>query len=178
MSASTSNSLAPGARSRPWASRSASGTALHRSSSERRPMNSSIDAISASVCGTKWATSARTHERSADDPARHVRAPHVDRDGGPGLEPGRHEPERDPVAQHRREVATRHVADDGTAGQHLTARPRRLAPLDGQPPQEPGHAPRPLGLEGAATTEVALAPPDDPTQARLQRGDPRPELVA
>ena len=56
--------------------------------------------------------------------------------------------------------------------------PRRLATVGGQPGQAPAHAALPLGDQRLPPAEGRLVPTHHPSQARLQRGDARTELVS
>ena len=168
------------------------------------PRNASISAISASVCGTNGALTnssfpcglrrpvARTgptrpprRRRPAGrwkggftTDGRHSPSAQCDVDLGADADLRRQEGERDPPLQHGREVAARDLARDLAADEDGVLGARRPASLGEQASQGAATARTALGFQRLAATEGALVPADHPPEARLQRSDARPELVA
>src|SRR4029079_7780523 len=99
-------------------------------------------------------------------------AAHVDHALGAVGRLRREEREGDRPPEHRREVATRHLAHRHTVDHHRVVRTWRTAPVDQQPSEPPRDTTLTFGRERIATAELALVPPHDPTETGLQRRDP------
>ena len=110
----------------------------------------------------QWRTNGVSH-----DAARQRGAAHVDADGGAGAALGWHEAEGDPMAEHRREVAARDLADhlaldcDGAFGA------RRATTLGGDPHEVTVHAALALAEQRGTAAERLLPPRHHPAEPGL-----------
>src|ERR1700722_5937973 len=84
----------------------------------------------------------------------------------------------DPPTEHRREVATRHLADRGTRRFDGIGLPGWPTAVGYQSLQPALRTLAPLQLEGRLAPETVLLPTHHPAEPALKRSDPGAELVA